>query len=66
MWNINYLKAAIPLSIAVGAVTVMACGPDFPMQLLDDRAGTLNSTPNNSFAFEVANLVSVPKGLTAK
>ncbi|WP_050461586.1 hypothetical protein [Herbaspirillum autotrophicum] len=65
MWNINYLKAAIPLSIAVGAVTVMACGPDFPMQLLDDRAGTLNSTPNNSFAFEVANLVSVPKGLTA-
>lgn len=65
MWNLNYLKAAIPLSIAVGAVTVMACGPDFPMQLLDDRAGTLNSTPNNSFAFEVANLVSVPKGLRA-
>lgn len=68
MWNPNYLKylkAAIPLTIAVGAVTVMACGPDFPMQLLDDRAGTLNSTPNNSFAFEVAHLVSVKADLKA-
>ncbi|NUU02353.1 hypothetical protein [Herbaspirillum robiniae] len=44
--------------IVVGAATVVACGPDFPLQLLDNRAGTLKNTPANSFAWEAAHLVA--------
>jgi len=39
----------------------LACGPNFPWQLLSDRAGTLRGTPKNSFAFEAAHLVASPK-----
>ncbi len=46
-------------------VLVLACGPLFPMQLLDDRAAVLNGPPINSFAYEVARLVPPPAGLSA-
>ncbi len=51
--------------LVLGAATVVACGPDFPLQLLDDRAGTLRNTPNNSFAWEVAHLVTPTDKLQA-
>ncbi|MFJ3056611.1 hypothetical protein [Herbaspirillum sp. NPDC087042] len=51
--------------IVIGAATVVACGPDFPLQLLDDRVGTLHNTPANSFAWEAAHLVSVSDTLRA-
>jgi hypothetical protein len=35
----------------------MACGPDFPWQLLSNRTTTLKNTPANSFAFDAARLV---------
>src|SRR5258706_1353111 len=60
MFNRNRFGSAVALiapALAAGAAAVMACGPDFPLQLLDDRAGTLKSTPANSFAFEAAHLV---------
>lgn len=49
----------------VGAAAVIACGPDFPLQLLDDRAGTLKNTPANSFAWEAAHLVAPSDQLQA-
>ncbi len=45
--------------------TAIACGPDFSVQLLDDRAGTLGATPANSFAFEAAALASATDSLKA-
>ena len=51
--------------LVLGAATVVACGPDFPLQLLDDRAGTLSNTPANSFAWEAAHLVTPADKLQA-
>jgi tetratricopeptide (TPR) repeat protein len=37
-----------------------ACGPDFPSQLLSNRARTLTVSPANTFAYEMAHLVPRP------
>lgn len=37
-----------------------ACGPDFPPELLSDRAGTLAQLPEGAFALEAARLVPKP------
>lgn len=52
---IGTVVASLTTSIAV------ACGPDFPSQLLENRAETLKAPPANSFAFEAAHLVPPPK-----
>ncbi|MGH8779551.1 hypothetical protein [Paraburkholderia sp.] len=57
--------AAAVTALAAAAVAVMACGPEFPLQLLDDRAGTLKSTPSNTFAYEAAHLVAPSDSLKA-
>ncbi|MFL9868160.1 hypothetical protein PQR67_28620 [Paraburkholderia fungorum] len=57
MLNRKYLALGGGLALLAGAVIVHACGPFFPLQLLDNRAGTLSGTPNNSFAYEVLHLV---------
>lgn len=46
--------------IGLGVSAVLACGPNFPWQLLDDRTQTLKATPTNSFAFEVERLAPPP------
>ncbi len=51
--------------ILAAAATAWACGPYFPTQLLDDRAGTLKATPTNSFAYEAAHLVKPADALKA-
>lgn len=50
------------LSAAAAATLVYACGPFFPMQLLDNRERTLLGAPSNSFAYEAAHLVQVKPG----
>jgi len=52
------LGLALLLATLAGGTLVIACGPDFPPQLLDDRGGTLGATPTNSFTYEVSHLVS--------
>lgn len=37
-----------------------ACGPDFPMNLLDDRADTLTRLPSHGFAREAMSLLPAP------
>lgn len=42
------------------AEPALACGPDFPLSLLDDRVGTLSELPEGVFATEAAQLVPPP------
>lgn len=58
-------KSLAALLLLTGTGIVIACGPDFPAQLLDDRAATLRSTPANSFGYEAARLVSAGDALRA-
>ena len=48
------LACALPLSAA------LACGPDFPQNLLDDRKASLLDLPDGSFAFEATHLLPKP------
>jgi hypothetical protein len=57
----NKLMAASLLA-AVGIGSAIACGPNFPWQLLDNRDQTVSDRVELSFAFEVARLVKVPVG----
>jgi cellulose synthase operon protein C len=47
--------------LGLGVSVALACGPFFPQQLLDDRAGVLKAVPANSFAFEAAHLAAAPR-----
>ncbi|WP_040849246.1 hypothetical protein, partial [Nitrospirillum viridazoti] len=52
---------ALSVLLLTGAAGVaIACGPDFPWQLLDRREVTLAETPANPFAWEAAHLVPAP------
>jgi hypothetical protein len=63
MYKRQWIAAGLLAGVAGAAV--WACGPDFPSQLLDHRAGTLKATPQNSFAFEVARLLPATDKLAA-
>ena len=54
-------QLALSALLLCGASLAVACGPDFPWQLLTDRVGTLRGTPANSFAYEAAHLVPSPR-----
>ncbi|NPT45561.1 hypothetical protein GNZ12_30420 [Paraburkholderia sp. 1N] len=58
MLNRKTLALGGGVALLAGAVIVHACGPFFPLQLLDNRAGTLSGTPNNSFSYEASYLVT--------
>ncbi|ADP14034.1 tetratricopeptide repeat family protein 3 [Achromobacter xylosoxidans A8] len=59
-------KSLAALLLLTGAGIVIACGPEFPAQLLDDRAATLRATPANSFGYEAARLVGASDTLQAQ
>ncbi|MEO5558444.1 MAG: hypothetical protein ABIO49_01865 [Dokdonella sp.] len=44
----------------VASIPALACGPDFPTALLDDRAGTLADLPHGVFRSEAKSLVRPP------
>lgn len=62
MFKRPWIVPAVVAGLA-GAVA-WACGPMFPTQLLDDRAGTLKAVPQNSFAFEAMHLLVATDKLT--
>ncbi|MDG3443696.1 hypothetical protein [Nitrospirillum amazonense] len=53
------LTLSVLLLTGVAGIAI-ACGPDFPWQLLDRREVTLAETPANPFAWEAAHLVPAP------
>lgn len=55
------LRLALALSSALAlALPALACGPDFPPDLLSDRTATLLGFPEPMFMFEVTRLLSAP------
>ncbi|NIF18221.1 hypothetical protein [Pantoea sp. Cy-639] len=59
----NWPRHLLCLSLSVPFGTALACGPDFPMRLLADRAQTLAELPEGNFAFEVNRLGQAVAGL---
>jgi hypothetical protein len=58
----SYRKLALSTLLSGLSVSLaLACGPNFPWQLLDDRAATMKAVPANSFAFEAAHLAPAPR-----
>jgi len=55
----SLLGALIALALATPA---LACGPDLPPELLNDRKTALLELPEGTFAFEAAHLVPKPAG----
>mgnify|MGYP001597302187 FL=1 len=53
-------RAALVLACALALPAALACGPDFPQNLLDDRKGSLLDMPEGTFAFEAAHLLPKP------
>jgi len=55
-------KIAIAVLVAVAAVgSALACGPDFPWQLLDDRHTTMTEPVAFGFSFDATRLVAAPQ-----
>ncbi|UUQ64912.1 hypothetical protein NLK61_27600 [Pseudomonas fuscovaginae UPB0736] len=50
----NWPRHLLCLSLGLPFGTALACGPDFPLRLLDDRAQSLAELPETSFAFEIS------------
>ncbi|TCV94875.1 hypothetical protein EC912_103364 [Luteibacter rhizovicinus] len=58
-------SVAIAVALLFGGAVAWACGPMFPSQLLDDRASTLKTVPQNTFAFEAQHLLPATDKLVA-
>jgi hypothetical protein len=56
---------ALCLLLTLLSGSTLACGPDFPMTLLDQREGVLFALPESSFEYEVSRLIDV-SGLAFK
>ncbi len=57
----SFNRIALTAVLAAAAIGgALACGPNFPWQLLDDRDRTVSDRVEFNFAFEGARLVSVP------
>lgn len=54
-FGVMALAAAACIGVA------LACGPNFPWQLLDSREGTVKAPVELNFAFEMSRLVDAPK-----
>lgn len=63
MFSRNWPRHLLALGLCLPLGTAMACGPDFPLRLLSDRAQTLGELPEGSFQFEVNRLGKAIAGL---
>lgn len=59
----NWPRHLLCLSLSLPLGSALACGPDFPMRLLDNRAQTLADLPEGSFSFEISRLGKTIAGL---
>ncbi|WHS60353.1 hypothetical protein [Pseudomonas sp. G2-4] len=63
MFTRKWPRHLLCLSLSLPLGQVLACGPDFPMRLLDNRAQSLAELPEGSFRFEVSRLGQAIAGL---
>lgn len=55
------LRSACALTVCIAlAFPALACGPNFPNRLLDDRVATLENLLGGTFAYEAAHLIPKP------
>ena len=63
MFTRNWPRHLLCLGLSVPLGSALACGPDFPMRLLDDRGQALAELPEGNFQFEINRLGHVIAGL---
>lgn len=63
MFTRNWPRHLLCLSLGLPLGSALACGPDFPMRLLDDRAESLAELPEGNFKFEINRLGHAIAGL---
>ncbi len=61
----NWPRHLLCLSLCLPLGSALACGPDFPMRLLDNRGQTLADLPEGSFHFELSRLGKAIAGLNS-
>lgn len=59
----NWPRHLLCLSLSLPLGSALACGPDFPMRLLDDRGQSLAELPEGNFKFEINRLGKAIAGL---
>lgn len=59
----NWPRHLLCLSLSLPLGSALACGPDFPMRLLDNRGQTMSELPEGNFNFELSRLGKTIAGL---
>ncbi len=59
----NWPRHLLCLSLSLPLGSALACGPDFPMRLLDNRGQTMSELPEGNFNFELSRLGNTIAGL---
>jgi hypothetical protein len=63
MFTRNWPRHLLCLSLGLPLGSAVACGPDFPMRLLDNRSQSLAELPEGNFQFEINRLGHAIAGL---
>ncbi|WP_309674151.1 hypothetical protein [Pseudomonas sp.] len=63
MFTRNWPCHLLCLSLSLPLGSALACGPDFPMRLLDNRGQSLAELPEGNFRFEISRLGHAVAGL---
>ncbi|PTR21754.1 hypothetical protein [Pseudomonas sp. GV085] len=63
MFTRNWPRHLLCLSLSLPLGSALACGPDFPMRLLDNRGQSLAELPEGNFRFEISRLGHAINGL---
>lgn len=63
MYTRNWPRHLLCLSLSLPLGSALACGPDFPMRLLDNRGQSLAELPEGNFRFEISRLGHAVAGL---
>lgn len=63
MFTRNWPRHLLCLSLSLPLGSALACGPDFPMRLLDNRGQSLAELPEGNFQFEINRLGQAIAGL---
>ncbi len=63
MFTRNWPRHMLCLSLSLPLGSALACGPDFPMRLLDNRGQSLAELPEGNFNVEINRLGHAIAGL---